>query len=319
MGVDDPNIVVVGSLNMDIMVEAPLIPEKGETVLGSNVKILHGGKGANQAVATSRLGAHTTLIGAVGNDMYGKQFIEELNRNHIVGAIKIMPEENTGVASIWLHDRDNRIIVAPGANSKISWEDVERKKSIIDHADVLLTQLEIPLDTVIKTITYAHHCGKKVILNPAPAQLLPEDIYPMLTCLTPNRNELSILSETPEVQDAVNKDALYEAMAKMIDKGLSSLIVTLGSEGAIYMNDTKHTFYVPGRKMKVLDTTGAGDCFNAALAVSIAKGWSMERAVEFAVAASALAVTKFGAQNGMPKYHEVDLFHLTSSVDVLSK
>jgi ribokinase len=315
MGIEAPNIVVVGSLNMDIMVEAPLIPEKGETVLGRNVRILPGGKGANQAVAASRLGAHTTLIGAVGNDMYGKQFIEELHRNHIVDAIKIMPEENTGIASIWLHDHDNRIIVAPGANSKISWEDVERKKAVIDHADVLLTQLEIPLDTVIKTIRYANHSGKKVILNPAPAQPLPDDIYPMLTCLTPNRNELSILSETPEVQDAANKDALYEAMAKMIGKGLSSLIVTLGSEGAIYMNDAGHTFYVPGRKIKVLDTTGAGDCFNAAFTVSLAKGWSMERAAKFAVAASALAVTKFGAQNGMPESCEVNRILETSFID----
>lgn len=313
MGTEIPNIVVIGSINMDIVVETPVVPDKGQTVLGNTIILLPGGKGANQAVAASRLASHTTLIGAVGQDSFGEQIMQNLGGHSIISAVASKADESTGVASIWVHDRDNRIIVVPGANGKISWEDVESRKSFIDHANVVLLQLEIPLETVVKSIAYAHQCGKKVILNPAPALPLPDEVYPMLFSLTPNLHELSIIAEMPEVLDAGNRDALRQAMRKLIGKGLASLVVTLGAEGAVYMNASGESFHVPGKKMTVLDTTGAGDCFNAAFAVAVAKGWPIEQAVEYAVAASALAVTKFGAQNGMPESDEVEWFLQSSS------
>lgn len=307
-GTQNPNIVVIGSMNMDIVIETPVLPEKGETIMGAGVKLLPGGKGANQAVAASRLGMETSFIGAVGKDRFGEQMLQELKQYSIVQALNVMPEEKTGIASIWVHDRDNRIVVIPGANGKITWSDIEQRKPHIDRADVVLLQLEIPLDTVVASIKYAHGRGKKIILNPAPAQPLPEEIYPMLHLLTPNRQELSILAGMPEILKATDFSALYAAMRRMIDKGLPSIMVTLGADGVVHMNASGHTFHIPGRKMEVSDTTGAGDCFNAALAVSIAKGLGLKEAAEYAVAASALAVTKFGAQNGMPEASEVDLF-----------
>jgi ribokinase len=305
IGNQGPNIVVIGSINMDIVIEAPILPKKGETIMGSGMKLLPGGKGANQAVAAARLGMDTSFIGAVGKDRFGEQMLQELNRHSIAQALTVMPDEQTGVAIILLHDRDNRIVVVPGANGNIAWSDIEPRKSYIDRADVVLLQLEIPLETVVECIKYAHGKGKKVILNPAPAYPLPEEIYPMLYALTPNRQELSVLAGAPELLTANDFAALDAAMRKMIDKGLPSIMVTLGADGVVYMNASGHTFHIPGMKMDVTDTTGAGDCFNAALAVSVAKGLSMKQAAEYAVAASALAVTKFGAQNGMPEASEV--------------
>ncbi|MNW37752.1 Ribokinase [compost metagenome] len=308
MGIQGPNIVVIGSINMDIVIETPLIPEQGETALGSDVKMLPGGKGANQAVAASRLGIGTSFIGAVGKDRFGEQILQELNRYPLVQALTVMPEEKTGIASIWVHNKDNRIIVVPGANGKITWADIEYRHTFIDRADVVLIQMEIPLDTVVQSVKYAYARGKKIILNPAPAQALPDEIYPMLYSLTPNRQELSVLSDVPEVLDTKDFEALYRAMSKLIEKGLPSITVTLGADGVVYMNASGGTFHIPGRKMEVTDTTGAGDCFNAAFAVSIARGLTIKQATEYAVAASALAVTKFGAQNGMPEHHEVSYF-----------
>lgn len=307
-GMRAPHIVVIGSINMDIVIETPLLPDKGETVIGSGARLLPGGKGANQAVAASRLGMETSFIGAIGKDRFGEQMLQELNRHSIIQALAVMPEEKTGIASIWVHDQDNRIVVVPGANGKITWCDIERQRSYIERADVVLLQLEIPLDTVVACIKYAHKLGKKIILNPAPAQPLPEEIYPMLFSLTPNRQELSLLAGMPEIVKESDISTLRAAMQKMIDKGLPSIMVTLGEDGVLHMDASGHTFHIPGRKMKVSDTTGAGDCFNAAFAVSIAKGLSVRQAAEYAVAASALAVTKFGAQNGMPEAAEVDRF-----------
>ncbi|WP_044480385.1 ribokinase [Paenibacillus antibioticophila] len=306
IGTQGPNIVVIGSINMDIVIETPFLPEKGETIMGSEMRLLPGGKGANQAVAAARLGMDTSFIGAVGKDRFGEQMLQELNQHSIVQSLTVMPEEKTGVASIWIHDQDNRIVVVPGANGKITWPDIEARKSYIDRADVVLLQLEIPPDTVVECIKYAYGKGKKVILNPAPAHPLPEEIYPLLYTLTPNRQELSILAGAPEILTANDFTVLHMAMQKMIDKGLPSIMVTLGADGVVYMNASGHTFHIPGMKMDVTDTTGAGDCFNAALAVSVARGWSMKQAAEYAVAASALAVTKFGAQNGMPEAAEVE-------------
>lgn len=308
IGNQEPNIVVIGSINMDIMIETPIIPEQGETIMGQGVKLLPGGKGANQAVAASRLGLPTSFIGAVGEDTFGQQMQQELNRHSIQQSLNIMPEVKTGVASIWIHDQDNRIVVIPGANGEITWSDIERQHALIDQADVVLLQLEIPLETVVKSIKYAYDKGKKIILNPAPARELPEEVYPLLHTITPNRQELSILAGMPELMETDDQSTLHIAMKRMVDKGLPSITVTLGSKGMVYMNKSGNCFHVPGKKVDVVDTTGAGDCFNAALAVSVARGWEMKRAAEYAVAASALAVTKFGAQNGMPTEEEVTAY-----------
>ncbi|WP_213581784.1 ribokinase [Paenibacillus sp. J2TS4] len=300
-----PSVVVIGSINMDIMVESDEIPQAGQTRLGTGMTLYPGGKGANQAVAASKLNADVSLIGAIGADAFGMQILDELQRCGVAQGIAVLPEAYTGVASIWVHDQDNRIIVAPGANNMFTWSTVQEQAELIDAADIVLLQLEIPLDTVAHTIEYAARRGKRVILNPAPARELPDHLYPQLHAITPNLDELAVLAEAPGLLESLDEATLQEAMGKMIAKGLHTVLVTLGSEGAAYRNADGLYFRISGRKVQVLDTTGAGDCFNAAYAVAVANGWDPRQAVEYAVAASALAVTRYGAQNGMPTWDEV--------------
>ncbi|MFC4596783.1 ribokinase [Cohnella hongkongensis] len=303
-----PRIVVVGSVNMDLVVEIGEVPEQGQTRTGKSFKLLPGGKGANQAVAAARLHSQTIFIGAVGSDRFGEQLLSAMQTENIHCSVTVMPEESTGVASIWVYDTDNRIVVVPGANGKLAWQDIHRSRHLIDGADVVLLQLEISPAAVQETIRYAYESGKKVVLNPAPAHKLPEELYPMLYAMTPNRDELAVLAESPELLGGFKPGLLDEAMDKLLSKGLNAVVVTLGSEGAAYKDARGLRFHVPGKKVQALDTTGAGDCFNAAFSVSIARGDGAKKAVEFAVAASALAVTRFGAQNGMPQEEEIVRF-----------
>ncbi|MDR6225425.1 ribokinase [Desmospora profundinema] len=300
------HICVVGSLNMDVVVEAPRQPRMGETLLGKNVHFIPGGKGANQAVAAARLGAKTSMIGLVGNDPFGDSLLTSLRENGVEAASVKAVTGATGVASILLAERDNCIIVVPGANAHLTPEYLEANRDRIEEADVVLLQLEIPLETVAAAAHLAKKLGKRVILNPAPAQDLPEELLRDVDVITPNFSELERLSSISAVEEG-----LEVAMSHLAALGAVRVVTTLGQEGAALRVPGKGVVRIPAQKVKVVDTTGAGDAFNAGLACSLAEEKDWIEAVDFAVKTASLAVTRLGAQAGMPSREEVESYFLS--------
>lgn len=308
-----PSIAVIGSLNMDIVVEADRSPQLGETILGNEAHFIPGGKGANQAVAAARLGARTTMIGAVGKDGFGSTLLEALAADGIeTSKVKVVEGVATGIASILVAEKDNHIVVVPGANAHCLPEDLADLENVISLSDMILLQLEIPLETVCAAAELAKRKGKTVILNPAPAQELPDHLLEKIDYITPNRSELSILTGIPIEGDV---QSLEKGMRALLEKGPSHVITTLGSKGSAYLSklpraeqgdgQDKQPTIVPSIQVPVVDTTGAGDAFNGGLAYAIATGQALPDAIMFATKVSALAVTKFGAQAGMPTLEEI--------------
>lgn len=297
-------VAVVGSLNMDVVVEAMRPPQRGETVMGEAVHFSPGGKGANQGVAAARLGAETTMIGSLGSDPFGQTLLDSLEKNGVeTGAVNIVSDTPTGVASILLSGGDNSIIVVPGANSRCLPSHVEAQRDRIAGVDVVLLQLEIPLETVLAAARRAKDLGKRVVLNPAPARELPEELYRMTDVITPNRSELEFLSGC-----STGEEGLEGAMQALLAKGAGCVVTTLGDQGAALLSREKGFRRVKGHSVKVADTTGAGDAFNAGLACGLSEGMNLTAAVAFAVRVGALAVTRLGAQEGMPTRREVEAF-----------
>lgn len=306
-------ILVVGSLNMDQVVRIPRPPVLGETLLGAgSLKLVPGGKGANQAVAMARLGAPVTMAGRVGTDPFGEQLLKALLADKVdTGLVAIDQQEASGVAFIFLSpDGDNAIIVASGANMRVG-EDQEQLTNIfeaISQARALVLQLEIPLETVKTLIATGHNAGIPVVLNLAPAQPLPWEVLRQLQVLIVNEIEASLLAGT---QVKNHEDAL--AVATTFHKqGIPIVIVTLGARGAILASDdgtgNTQTIYQPAPRVRAVDTTAAGDSFVGAFTVALTEGQKPEDALRFAVHASALKVTKFGAQSGLPTRAEVEAF-----------
>jgi ribokinase len=289
------NITVIGSINMDIVTKTNIIPKVGETVMGDAFFTIPGGKGANQAVAAARLGSNVKIIGCVGNDAFGKELRGHLeSQGIIIDNVKPVTHTSTGVASITLSEGDNSIIVVPGANYELTPEVVKQHEKIIADSDMLLLQLEIPLNSVIEAVKLAKKHQVPVILNPAPIQELPKELLQQVDYLTPNEHEQELLISACKWSD----EELKELKAKCI--------VTKGSKGIeLYKNAEK---LIPGYKVEAVDTTGAGDSVNGALAVSLSNGVSLEEACQFANAVGALSVTKLGAQSGMPTKQEVEAF-----------
>ncbi|HEY4391414.1 MAG TPA: ribokinase [Paenibacillus sp.] len=301
---DKIKVVVIGSLNMDIVVETQQYPQVGETLLGERVRFIPGGKGANQAVAAARLSAETSMIGAVGSDAFGKELLSSLRKDGVnVDGVKRLEGTTTGIASIYVAEGDNSIVVVPGANYEVQPADIDRHEDKLKQADIVLLQLEIPVETVFYAAKKAKALGKTVVLNPAPAQPLPDELFAYVDYITPNRTELSRYSGV----DA-DGEALEPAMQRMRAKGAAHVVTTLGADGSAYLDDEGNMHNIPGYKVSVVDTTGAGDCYNAGLAVSLARGQSLEESVRYAAIVSALAVTKFGAQTGMPTGEEARRF-----------
>lgn len=299
-----PKIVVIGSLNMDIVVEADAPPQAGETKFGKSVRFVPGGKGANQAYALAKLGADTTMIGAVGEDAFGEQMIEALSQVGVsMYGVKKVAGVPTGIASILLADGDNRIIVIPGANAMCAPEDIEAHRDAIAAADLVLLQLEIPLETVIHAVKTAESMGKTVVLNPAPARALPEELLQDIDYLTPNQIELEVISGSASEGDTES------AMSGLLGRGVRNVVTTLGAKGCAYAGADGESGAIDGYRMEVVDTTGAGDAFNAGLAYAIASGRSLKEAACFAGKVAALSVTKFGAQGGMPDLQAVLAFN----------
>ncbi|MCA0984260.1 ribokinase [Halobacillus yeomjeoni] len=284
-----PKVTVVGSINMDLTVSTPVIPKQGETVLGDRFATYPGGKGANQAVAASRLGADVRLVGAVGEDAFGDELARHLESEGIgLSGLTKLPEVSTGTATIILCEQDNRIIVAPGANAEVTPEYVESMRALIKDSDILLVQLEIPIETIRKVAELAEEYQIPLVVNPAPYHDLPKEVLEIATFLTPNESEAVLLNEALDA-DFQNKC--------VTTKGALGVEVTLNGEKVI----------VPGYRVPVEDTTGAGDTFNGALVTRIALGYSLEEAVQFSNAAAALSITKEGAQSGMPTKKEVEM------------
>ncbi|HEX5306515.1 MAG TPA: ribokinase [Dyella sp.] len=290
-------IVVVGSINMDLVTLAPRFPAPGETLLGERFLTVPGGKGANQAVAAARLGAEVTLVGALGHDAFGRQLREGLQREGVqLDHLAMLENEGSGTASITVAEGDNQIIVVPAANARVTPAQVEAAQAAIERADAVLVQMEIPMDAVEATVRLGHRLGVPVILNPAPAQRVPREWLALARYVTPNQHELATLLGQAD-------DGDFRAL---MQRAPCPVVLTRGREGAWYREGNTAPMHQPGFAVDVVDTTGAGDTFNGALAVFLHEG--LATAVRKACAAAALSVTKLGAQGGMPSLSALDAF-----------
>ena len=293
-------IVVVGSANVDLVVQAPHIPRPGETVLGRDFVMALGGKGANQAVGVARLGAEVVFLARVGKDSFGDQCLDGYAREGInTSYISLDPEEATGVALIVVaNDGENSIAVASGANMRLTPELIADASEAFEGADGVLLQLEIPIETVVEAARIGRKHGIPVVLNPAPAQPLQSELLSLIDVLTPNRIELAQLLGVSENEVMAMDD---ERLAKhALGLGVPSVVITLGKEGALAAGSWGWT-RVPSFAVETVDTTAAGDAFNAGLAVALGRGGSnLPEATRYACACGALATTKFGAQPSLP-------------------
>lgn len=304
-----PKIVVVGSSNTDFVLSVPQLPSKGETVLGDLFRVVRGGKGANQAVAAARLGADVTFIARLGTDSFGSEALAAYREDGIRTDFIIQdPEAYSGVALIMVNRNGENVIgVGPGANSRLTPEDVMAASPAIEQADGLLLQLEIPLDAVQAAIGIARRSHVRVILNPAPAQKIPEELLKSVDYLTPNESEMAILAGVASA--SIDQDSLPR-LASLL--GVPNLIVTLGSRGACILENGR-TEYVAAFPVTPVDTTASGDAFNGALAVALARGESITGAVKYANAAGAITATRPGAQPSLPTRKELDHFMASSA------
>jgi len=289
-------VVVVGSINMDLVTLASRFAEPGETILGERLLTVHGGKGANQAVAAARLGAEVALVGAVGDDAFGAQLHEGLQLEGVsLEHVARIDDCGSGTASITVADGENHIIVVPAANARVTPAQIEQAQATLSRADAILVQMEIPLESVEATLRLGRKLDKPVILNPAPAQKLPTEWLQLARYLTPNQHELAILLGADSDEDFI----------ALMKRAPAPVVLTRGRDGA-WFRDGGEPQHQHGFKVSAVDTTGAGDTFNAALAVFLHEG--IETAVRKACGAAALSVTKLGAQGGMPTFSELEAF-----------
>ena len=298
-----PDILVIGSMNADLVVRVPRFPGPGETISGEDLQIIPGGKGANQAVAAARQGASVAMVGRVGDDSFGPGLINNLQQNNVdTSHVQVNSESGTGTAIIVVDaNGQNNIVLSPGGNGKVGPADVENV-SFSDHK-LLLLQLEIPVEAVSAATRGAKESGLRVLLNPAPARSLPNELISLPDFLLPNETELSLLTDQP-----VNDLASAEKAAKaLLARGAQNVIVTLGANGALIVNKgmTKH---IPAFKVEVVDTTAAGDAFIGGFASALLQNKLLEEAVRYGCACGALAATKFGAQPSLPTREEVERF-----------
>lgn len=293
-------ILVVGSLNADLVVRAPRFPQPGETISGDDLNIFPGGKGANQAVAAARLGANVSLLGRVGKDNFGDFLLENLKQNKVDSTLIQRDDSSTGTAIIIVDSSgQNSIVLSSGANGNVSIADVDNIP--FANYQLLLLQLEIPLPTVLRAAQRAKESNTRVVLNPAPAKELPDELIALADFIIPNETELSLLTKQ-KVSDIASAES---AARNLLGRGAKHVIVTLGGKGALIVN-TETCKQVDTYLVNVVDTTAAGDAFIGGFATSLLENKSLEEAVRFGCACGALAVTKFGAQPSLPTKEEVE-------------
>jgi len=297
------SIVVIGSSNTDMIVKSDHLPLPGETVLGGKFTTAPGGKGANQAVAAARLGGDVTFVAKVGADQFGDAAVSNYAKDGMdTTYVTRSAESASGIALILVDEKgENSISVASGANADLSIRDIDDAKAVIQNAAIVLMQLESPMETVLYAAKVAYEGGAKVVLNPAPAAPIPEEMYQYLDAVTPNETESEILTGV-KVED---EPSALKASEVFIGRGVKRVVITLGSKGA-FVNDAGDSYMVPARKVKAVDTTAAGDTYNGAMCVALAEGKPLKEALEFATKASAIAVTRMGAQPSIPSREEVD-------------
>ena len=291
-------ILVIGSLNIDWMIDVSHTPVAGETIMGHFNKEVPGGKGGNQAYAIGSLGGHVTMLGAVGNDAAGKTLLETLQHAGVnTSAIKLKTDIQSGMALIYINgDGDNTIVVLPNANHTITKEYIQQQQGLIEEADMIVLQMEIPYEAVYEAIHIAHSLDKIIILNPAPApSSIPNDILSKIDYLTPNETELELLSG----YSIHTLEETEQAAKSLLEKGVKHVITTLGSKGALLVT-TERTTHFPGYPAHVVDTTAAGDSFNGAIAVYLSEGKTIDEAIQFANRVASITVTRSGAQSSIP-------------------
>jgi ribokinase len=298
-------LVVIGSSNTDMIVQVPRIPLPGETILGGQFQTAPGGKGANQAVAAARAGADVSLLACVGNDSFGREALagfktDGIDCEHVV----IDPTAPSGVAQIFVAaDGENSIGVASGANACLAPAHIERAASAIEASSTILLQLEIPLETVVRAAEIGSAAGCRVILNPAPAQELPAELYPLLDIISPNETEAELLTGIA-VKDESSAAA---AAASLHDRGVDTVLITLGASG-VFLSTGASSEIVPAHVVDVVDTTAAGDVFNGNLAAALCRDLQLEDALAYAQTAAALSVQCLGAQPSAPTRSAIDAF-----------
>jgi ribokinase len=304
-------VTVVGSLNMDLIARSPRIPRPGETIIGGDFHTAPGGKGANQAVAAARLGARVSMIGRVGRDAFAGQLLDNLSAAGVDHTFVIQDSEvATGVALIVVDDAgENSIVVASGANMRLSPADVDEAEAVIAGADALLLQLESPLETVIRAAEVARAHGVTVILNPAPARSLPAELLAMVDVLIPNESETSLLTGLP-VSNQAEAETAATALREM---GVGTVILTLGERGALLARE-EETEQVLAFEVTPVDTTAAGDAFVGGFTVAMAGGQPLAEAVRWGNAAGALATTKLGAQPSLPTRQDLEALLATGTI-----
>ena len=298
-----PLVVALGGINMDLVTLAARFPEAGETVVGTRFLTYAGGKGANQALAAARMGARVAMVGRIGDDLFGPQAIRSLSEAGVdVSAVGVSPGVSTGIAVISIDDTaQNRIIQVLGANDTCGDAEAERVTELLYRASALLLQLEVSVELSLKVAQAAAVRGVPVILDPSPVRPLPAAFYSCCDVITPNETDAQALVDAP----VTDRESAALAAGTLLSRGIGTVVVKLGPQGAYYAT-AQGGEYVPPFAVDAVDSVGAGDAFNGALAVALAEGRSVAQAVRMASAAGALAVTRVGAQDSMPTRQEVD-------------
>jgi len=295
-------ICVIGSIGYDLTTYMYQFPKAGETIVGKKFIQNPGGKGDNQVIAAARVGGDVTFIGAVGDDNYGELLKKNLEANNVKTHLKIVPNMSSQIATILIDETgENRIVIVPGANNFVDKKQIDDNFDIIKECDIILMQLEIPMETVEYVVDKFYELNKILILNPAPGAELSDNIIKKCTYLTPNENEIGLITKMP--YDTI--DNIKLAAKSLIDKGAQNVLVTLGEKGA-YLKNKNEDIIIPTIKVKAIDTTGAGDCFNGVFAMYLALGKSAIEAIKYANVASSISVTRSGAVPSLPYKEEVD-------------
>ena len=295
-------VIILGSINMDLVVKTPRFPQPGETLAGHTFFTAPGGKGANQAVAVGKLGIQTRMIGRVGRDIFGETLLESLKSSGVdVSGVAVDDDQPSGTAVIFVDDTaENEIVIVAGANGVVGATDLVRLDEVLKPGDQLLLQLEVPMETVVAAAKMAHEKGAIVIFDPAPVLPLPEDIYGYVDVITPNETEASAL-----VGFDVNNEGSAAKAAKVLQtRGVREVVIKMGSKGA-YWDSGQEAVFIPAFKVDAVDTVAAGDAFNGAMAAGLAEGLQMQEALKWGMAGGAISTTRSGAQPSLANRNEL--------------